>query len=101
MLNSLWEYKNYLKFKFIIDDIKKKYAEKEQNKNAYAQTQKEIQTRESKLVKLNAKINGTGLFKKPNEKLNTEANNLILEIKQYLKQMKWVIFIFLVILLKC
>ena len=79
---SLWEYKNYLKFKFIIDDIKKKYAEKEQNKNAYAQTQKEIQTRESKLVKLNAKINGTGLFKKPNEKLNTEANNLILEIKQ-------------------
>jgi len=82
LLNSLWEYKNYLKFKFIIDDIKKKYAEKEQNKNAYAQTQKEIQTRESKLVKLNAKINGTGLFKKPNEKLNTEANNLILEIKQ-------------------
>ena len=51
MLNSLWEYKNYLKFKFIIDDIKKKYAEKEQNTNAYAQTQKEIQTRETKLVK--------------------------------------------------
>ncbi len=82
LLNSLYEYKNYLKFKFIIDDIRKKYAEKEQNKNIYAQTQKDIATKESKLMKLNNKINGGGIFKKPNEKLTTEANNLILEIKK-------------------
>lgn len=82
LLNSLYEYKNYLKFKFIIDDMRKKYAEKEQNKNAYAQTQKEIATQEAKLMKLNNKINGGGLFKRLNEKLLAEANDLILKIKQ-------------------
>ena len=64
---------NELPFDYQSDKLQKiKEIEKENQR----------QTRESKLVKLNAKINGTGLFKKPNEKLNTEANNLILEIKQ-------------------
>ena len=62
LLNSLYEYKNYLKFKFIIDDMRKKYAEKEQNKNAYAQTQKEIATQEAKLMKLNNKINDINII---------------------------------------
>lgn len=45
-LNSLYEYKNYLKFQYIFDDIKTKYQEKEQHKNSYNETKKEISIKE-------------------------------------------------------
>lgn len=80
--NSLYEYKNYLKYKFIIDAVKEEYKNKEQNKNVYAQNKKEVSAKESKLFKTNNKINGHGILVKSNDKYVVEANNLILELKE-------------------
>lgn len=81
LADSLYEYKNYLKYKFIIDEVKEEYKNKEQNKNLYAQSKKELNTKESKLFKINNKINGHGILVKSNDKYVVEANNLILELK--------------------
>lgn len=88
-LNSLYEYKNYLKFQYIFEDIKKKYQEKEQYKNSYNLTRKEITAKEKKLDKLNNKINGKGLFGKKDkkDKQTTEYNSMILEIKELYKKL--------------
>ncbi len=92
-LNNLLEYKNYLKFQYIFEDIKKKYQEKEQHKNAFNTTRKEIAIKEKKLAKLNNKINGKGLFgkqekKDKKEKQTAEYNAMILEIKELYKQLE-------------
>lgn len=88
-LNSLYEYKNYLKFQYIFDDIKTKYQEKEQHKNSYNETKKEISIKEKKLDKLNKKMKGKGLFNKKNKKeqQTAEYNALILEIKNLYKKL--------------
>jgi len=80
--NSVHEYKNYLKFKFIIEDIRKIYMEKEIHQKAYEQIKKEIVLMEDKIVKLEKKIQGGGFFKKPDEKSETEQNSLLLSLKQ-------------------
>lgn len=87
LLNSIYEYKQYLQFKFIIDDIKQIYSEKDKYKNAYAQTKKEIDKKEKKRISLNNKINKKSLFKKSNEKYIEQRNNLILELKQLYKDL--------------
>lgn len=88
-LNSLYEYKNYLKFQFIFDDIKAKYKEKEQHKNSYNSVKKEIASKEKKLEKLNNKFNGKGLFNKKNKKEQqiAEYNELVLEIEELYKKL--------------
>lgn len=88
-LNSLYEYKNFLKFQYIFDDIKTKYQEREQHKNSYNETKKAISTKEKKLGKLNKKINGKGLFNKKGKKeqQTAEYNALILEIKELYKKL--------------
>ncbi len=91
-LNSLYEYKQYLKFKYIFEDIQKKYQEIEQHKNEYNTIRKEIEAKEKKLKSLNSKINGKGLFgikSKPDrkEKQTTEYNSIVLEIKELYKKM--------------
>lgn len=88
-LNSLCEYKNYLKFQYIFEDIKKKYQEREQYKDAYNTTKKEINAKEKKLEKLNNKINGKGLFSKMDKKEQqiAEYNSIILEIKELYKKL--------------
>lgn len=83
-INSLYEFKNYMKFQFIFADIKEKFKNKEQHKNDYNSIKKEIASKEKKLYSLNKKINGKGLFgkkKEKNESKNVEYNKLILEIK--------------------
>lgn len=91
-LNSLYEYKNYLKFQYIFEDIKKKYQEREQYKNSYNLTRKEIAAKEKKLDRLNNKINGKGLFGKKDkkdkkDKQTAEYNSMILEIKELYKKL--------------
>lgn len=87
-LNSLYEYKQYLNFSFIFENIKKEYAEKEKYKAIYHITKKQIEDKEKKLKKINNKINGKGIFKKKKtEKQNAEYNNLILEIKKLYKEL--------------
>ena len=90
-INSLYEYKNFMRFNFIFQDIKKKYIEREQHKNEYNTIKKEIIKKEKKLKSLNKKINGKGFLlkkKKENkEKQNAEYNKLILDIKATYKRL--------------
>lgn len=87
-LNSLYEYKNYLNFKFIIDDIKQHYQEKEKYKKAYEDTKKRIIELEKKLKKINKKESG-GLFRKNKQEMkqSTEQNQIIMEIKNAYKEL--------------
>ena len=88
-LNSLYEYKNYLYFKFIIDDIKKHYSQKDNYKKIYEETKKKIDTDEKKLIKLNKKASNKGLFGKKNKevKQSAEQNQMILDIKKSYKEL--------------
>ena len=87
--NSLEEYKNYLNFKFIIDDIKKYYNEKENYKKVYEETKKQIGDKEKKLQKINKKLSGSGLFgvKRNITKQTAEQSTLISELKTLYKQL--------------
>ena len=88
-LNSLYEYKNCINFKFIIDDVKKYYQEKEKYKKAYEETKKKIIDAEKKLKKLNKKISSKGLFRKKDKEIkqSTEQNQMILELKKTYKEL--------------
>lgn len=88
-LNSLYEYKNYLKFKYIYEDVKKKYLEIDQHKNSYSSIKKEIESKEKKLKKINKNINRKKLFgnKSKQEKDIAEYNSTILEIKSLYKNL--------------
>jgi len=88
-LNSLYEYKNYMKFQFIVDDIKKYYKEKDKYKKAYEDTKKKITDSEKKLKKINKKVSGKGLFgkKKKELKQSSEQNQMILELKKIYKEL--------------
>lgn len=87
-LNSLYEFKNYLYFKFIIDDLKKHYSQKENYKKIYEDTKKKIVDNEKKLKKLNKKATSKGLFGKKKEiKQTAEQNQMIMEIKKLYKEL--------------
>lgn len=88
-LNSLKEYKNYLYFKFLIDDVKKHYNQRENYKKVYEDTKKKIDVEEKKLKKLNKKISKKGLFSKKTKevKQTVEQNQIITEIKTLYKEL--------------
>ena len=89
---TLEEYQNYLKYKFIFDELLKIYKEKEKYKNGYERQKKEIQKLESKLVKTNKKYEKTDklknmiFFKKNSEEklktLTIDINNQIINLKE-------------------
>ena len=90
--NSLYEYKNYLKFKFIYDDVVQIYNSKEKYKAIYNQKLKQIKKIETKIYKSNKKIdkfqNHIGLLQKlfgksfnRLEKINVNTNTQILELR--------------------
>lgn len=81
LLHSVEEFKNYNKFKFIIDNVKKMYSEKEQYKGVYAKTKKEIAQREAQVIKLGK----PKLFKKVNEENIVKQTKIILELKDLYK----------------
>lgn len=89
-LNSLYEYKNYMRFEFIIEDIKKYYEKKEEYKKVYSETRKKIDNAEKKLKKLNKKINSKSIFVSKDKKTtqNTEFNATIKELKELYKELK-------------
>ena len=81
--------KNYINFKFILEDVKEHYKQKEQYKKIYAETKKKIDADESKLRKLNKKSQSKGLFgKKDPTKQTAEQNKKILEIKELYKKLE-------------
>lgn len=88
-LNSLYEYKNYLEFQFIIEDIKKYYKEKDKYKKAYDEAKKQVITNENKLKKLNKKSTKKGLFSKKEKEIKwtAEQSQLIVELKKNYKDL--------------
>ena len=90
--NSLYEYKNYLKFKFIYDDLVEIYKSQGKYKNIFYQKLKLIKKTETQVFKINKKMNRfenhkgliLKLFNKNGnrlEKINTNANTQILELR--------------------
>ncbi len=55
LLHTLQEYNVYIKYKYIIDDLKKKYKNKDSFKDAYEKKNKELRKKEQELVKENEK----------------------------------------------
>lgn len=90
--NSLYEFKNYIRFKFIYDRVVDIYKTKDKYKNIYNQKLKQIKKMEAKVFKTNKKIerveNHKGLLQKifsrntnRLEKINVDLNTQILELK--------------------
>ncbi len=87
LLSNAKEFKNYLKFVFVLDDAKKKYAERANHLGEDAKISKEIDAIAAELVKINETINtgftkGVLFFKKrvDTEKLNLDLNAKIKEL---------------------
>lgn len=82
LYHSLIEYKNYLEFDYIINDIKELYKEKDKYKNIYNNKKKEIDKLERTLSKTNRKVFRLILKGKQdkidvlNSKINIDINNL-------------------------
>ena len=80
---SLYEYKEYKTFEFIIKDMKSLYEHKTEYKDLFANKLKEISKKEKTILGYNKKINSTGLFKPNAQKiilLETEKYKLLDEI---------------------
>ena len=96
--NSLYEYKNYLRFKFIYDDVMQIYNSKEKYKSIYNQKLKQIKKLETKVFKSNKKMekyaNHRGLLQKifgrtnRLEKINVNANTQILELRNIYRDLE-------------
>lgn len=82
-LHTLIEYQNYVKFKFVIEKVKEVYNSKDQYKDAYTKTRKEIDVLEKKILKLGK----TGLFKKDNDQNLAEQTKLVKELKEKYKEL--------------
>lgn len=83
LLNSLYEYKKYLEYKFIVDDVVKIYKEKEKYKNAFSDTLKTINKKESRREKLNKKIGKNGMFDKSKDKIRNERDIIVNELVRF------------------
>jgi hypothetical protein len=94
--HSLYEYQNYLTFKFIIDDIKNKYNEKDTYKNKYKEALKNITKEEDKLRKVNFKIYKIKNSRHPKideiEKLINETEGMISNLKKLYDELETIKF---------
>lgn len=97
--NSLYEYKNYLKFKFIYDNVIEIYNSKEKYKVLFNQKLKTIKKMEAKVYKSKTKMqkfeNHIGLLQKlfskntnRLEKINVDANTQILELRNIYRDLE-------------
>ena len=86
LLKSLIEYQGYLKYSFIIDDLKNKYNNKDKYKNISLDKYKELNKKQNNLFKINKKINKLlyGRFKNKNKAnlLITTSINIINELEK-------------------
>ena len=80
LYNTLEEYKNYLKFKDLIEEVKKIYADKN-NKSLTKSILKNIEKAESKIKKSDRK-----LFKLKEDKKNDIINKAITELRDLYKE---------------
>ena len=99
--NSIYEYKNYLEFKYIFDDIVEIYKSKVKYKTLFNNNLKKIKSLESKLEKMNKKTEKLSrhkgllskLFNKKNnnlklEQINVDVNDKINEIKDIYRELE-------------
>ena len=96
--NSLYEYKNFLKFKFIFDEIAEVFKSEEKYKNLYNEKLKKIKSIEGKLVKVNKKTERYGrhrgllqkIFSKGTkkiEKINVDINSKMEELRDLYREL--------------
>jgi len=83
--SSALEYKNYLSFKYIIDDLKKKYNEKDTKKNELKTINKENSKNEKLIHKYTKKKN-------KKEKINTKIMSLIQELESLYEKLDEITF---------
>ena len=99
MLNSLNEYKNYLKFKFLYDEVMAIYNEKQKYQKMYSSKYKQIQKLENKLFKENKKIEKYtkhkgliarlfGRNQNKLEKINVDINDRVLQLKDVYRELE-------------
>ena len=81
---STIEYKNYLYFNYIIEDLKNIYNEKDKYKNGLKLKLKEIQKKENELFKYNKK--------KSKEKINVKISNIIIELEKLYDELDEITF---------
>lgn len=86
-LNSLYEYRNYMEFKFIIEDVKTYYNNKEQYKKSCNEIRKKIDAEEKKLAKNNKETSGFFIFKSKKDKAANNSTQLIKDIENLYKQL--------------
>ena len=88
LLNNLLEYKNYLKFNYIFEDLKNKYKERQDILNKFNELKKELIVKEKELNKISKKINKKGIFNKNNKKEENEIqyNKKVIDIKELYKE---------------
>jgi len=88
MANSVKEYKGYIYFKYIIDDIKKLYSEKDKYKDLSKNKLKQIQKQEKLLFAYNKKSKR----RFSSNRINIKINNLINELEILYKELDEDIF---------
>lgn len=84
---TLNELKKYYKYEFIVEDLLKRYKEKENAKNLYQSKKKEIDKEEKNrltIYKEYLKATGVGLFAKKNE---VKMKNSMLKMNEHLKKL--------------
>jgi len=80
---SLYEYKEYKRFEYIITDFKSLYEHKSEYKDILTNKLKDISKKEKTIMSINKKMERTGLFKPSHNKvvlLESEKNKLINEL---------------------
>lgn len=90
LYESLLEYNGYKEYKFIIENLKKLYLDKDKYKESYKNTLKEIKKIESKIFTINKKIKNCDKFIKNNRKkellliqLNQEIDNILKKYDEF------------------
>lgn len=88
-LENLYEYKSYLKFKFILDDVKEIYKQKDNYKNIYNINKKEIENLEKDFQKISKSLEKKAIFtgKGMVDKNIVKYNELITNIKELYKNL--------------
>ena len=86
-LNSLYEYRNYMEFKFIVEDVKKYYNNKEQYKKSCVEIRKKIDAEEKKLAKNNKSAGVFFIFKSKKDNGTNNSTQLIKDIEDLYKQL--------------
>ena len=83
-VNSIKEYKGYLKYNYIIIEIKKIYSEKDKYKNISSNKYKEINKKQAKLFKINKKIEH--LMKKNNNRYKDKIDIMLNEVENLIDE---------------